>query len=234
MSTPHTISAYERELGRLEDLVLAMGLFGISQLERAMSALEGRDSAVAASVIAGDIREDSLETEVEDLVVRLIALRQPAASDLRQVTCAFKAAVHLERIGDYAVHIAKRSLVLPSDFAVTHLLAIPRMGQLTLKMLGDTVRAYREKDLQLATDTWCGDQALDALKSELLREIVTSMKDDPKTIDVGIDLMFIAKNLERVGDQATNICELTYYRISGDHLPPRRPKSGAPQSDTGS
>jgi phosphate transport system protein len=224
MSTPHTMSAYERELTRLEDLVLGMGMYGISQLERAMLALEGRDSAVAASVIAGDIREDTLESEVDELVVRLIALRQPAASDLRHVTCAFKAAVHWERIGDYAVHIAKRSLLLPSDFTAANLLSIPRMGQLTLKMLRDTVRAYREKDLDLAVEIWRSDEAIDALWTDLLREIVTSMKDDSKTIDAGMHLMAIAKNLERVGDQTTNICELIYYRISGNHLPRQRPK----------
>jgi phosphate transport system protein len=224
MSMPHTMSAYERELTRLEDLVVGMGLYGISQLERAMLALQGRDSAVAASVIAGDIREDTLESEVDDLAVRLIALRQPVASDLRQVTCAFKAAVHLERIGDYAVHVAKRSLALPSDFPAANLLSIPRMGDLTLKMLRDTIRAYREKDLNLAVETWRSDEALDAVTTVLLREIVTFMKDDPKAIDAGTHLMFIAKNLERVGDQATNICELIYYRISGNHLPRERPK----------
>ncbi len=228
MSTPHTMSVYDRELTHLEDLVLGMGLYGISQLERAMLALKGRDSAVAASVIAGDIREDTLEAEVDDLVVRLIALRQPTASDLRHVTCAFKAAVHLERIGDYAVHVAKRSLVLPSDFLAANLLSIPRMGELTLKMLRDTVRAYRENDLNLAIETWRSDETLDALRTDLLREIVKSMKDDPKTIDAGMHLMFIAKNLERVGDQATNICELIYYRISGNHLPRQRSKSDSP------
>ncbi len=224
MPTPHTISAYERELTRLEDLVIGMGLYGISQLERAMLALQARDSAVAASVIAGDIREDTLESEVDELAVRLIALRQPVASDLRQVTCAFKAAVHLERIGDYAVHVAKRSLALPNDFPAANLLSIPRMGDLTLKMLRDTIRAYREKDLNLAVETWRSDEAIDAVMTVLLREIVAFMKDDPKTIDAGTHLMFIAKNLERVGDQATNICELIYYQISGNHLPRQRPK----------
>ena len=219
MSTPHTMSIYDRELAHLEDLVLGMGLYGISQLERAMLALESRDSAVAASVIAGDLREDTLETEVDELVVRLIALRQPAASDLRHVTCAFKAAVHLERIGDYAVHVAKQSLLLPSDFSASGLLSIPRMGQLTLRMLRDTIRAYRDKDLNLALETRRSDETLDALRTDLLREFLKSMKDDPNTIEAGMHLMFIAKNLERVGDQATNICELTYYRISGNHLP---------------
>ena len=227
MSTPHTLSIYDRELTHLDDLVLGMGLYGISQLERAMLALEARDSAVAASVIAGDIREDTLEADVDDLVVRLIALRQPAASDLRHVTCAFKAAVHLERIGDYAVNVAKQSLMLPSDFLAVNLLSIPRMGQLTLKMLRDTVRAYREKDLDLAVETWRSDEPLDVLRTELLREIVKCMKDDPKIIDAGTHLMFIAKNLERVGDQATNICELIYYRISGNHLPRQRPRAAS-------
>jgi phosphate transport system protein len=225
MSMQHTMNAYELELTRLEDLVLGMGLYGISQLERAMSALQGRDSALAASVIAGDIREDTLEVEVDKLVVQLIALRQPVGSDLRHVTCAFKAAVHFERIGDYAVNVAKRSLVMPSEFPVANLLSIPRMSELTLKMLRDTVRAYREKDLDLAVQTWRSDAELDALTSVLLREIVASMKGDPKTIDAGTHLMFIAKNLERVGDHATNICELIYYRISGDRLPGQRPKS---------
>jgi phosphate transport system protein len=225
MSSQHTMSAYERELTRLEDLVLGMGLYGISQLERAMSALQGRDSALAASVIAGDIREDTLGVEVDKLVVQLIALRQPAASDLRHVTCAFKAAVHLERIGDYAVNVAKRSLVMPSDFPTSNLLSVPRMGELTLGMLRNTVRAYREKDLELSVNTWRSDEELDALTAVLLREIVSSMKGDPQTIDAGTHLMFIAKNLERVGDHATNICELVYYRISGDRLPNQRPKN---------
>ena len=221
MSTPHTMSIYDRELGRLDDLILGMGLYGISQLERTILALAERDSAVAASVMAGDVREDTLEAEVDDLVVRLIALRQPAASDLRQVVSAFKAAVHFERIGDYAVNIAKRSLGMPGDMAPSHLLSIPRMGELTLTMLRDTVRAYREKDLDLAVATWSSDEQLDALTGQLLREFVTSMKDDPNTIEVGTHLMFIAKNLERIGDHATDICELIHYRLSGGHL--RRP-----------
>jgi phosphate transport system protein len=175
MSTPHTMSAYERDLTRLDDLVLGMGLYGISQLERALAALEARNSAVAASVIAGDLREDTLESEVEELVVRLIALRQPAASDLRHVLSAFKAAVHLERIGDYAVHVAKRSLDLPGDFSAANLLSIPGMGKLTLKLLRDTVRAYRERDLDLAVHTWRGDEELDVLKTALLREIASDV-----------------------------------------------------------
>lgn len=222
MSKLHTVTSYETELTRLEELVLGMGLFGISQLERAVKALETRDSAVAASVVAGDVREDTLATEVDGLAARLIALRQPEASDLRQVLCALKTAVHLERIGDYAVHIANRSMALPSEYSAKDLLSIPAMGAQTLQMLRDTIRAYREKDLNLAAETWRSDEALDALKNALLREIVTSMKDDPKTVDAGVHLMSIAKNLERVGDQATNICELIYYRVSGDQLPHRR------------
>ncbi len=226
MPTPHTMSAYDRELGHLDDLVVGMGLYGISQLERAMSALEERDSAIAASVIAGDRREDALESQIDDSAVRLIALRQPAASDLRQVTCAFKAAVHLERIGDYAVHVAKQSLALPSDYSTATLLSIPHMGEQTLKMLRDTIQAYREQDLDLAVETWRSDEALDALRTDLLREIAKSMKDDPRTIDAGMHLMSIARNLERVGDQATNICELIYYRISGERLSRHRQDSG--------
>jgi len=110
-----------------------------------------------------------------------------------------------------------------------HLLSIPGMGKLTLKLLRAPVRAYRERDLDLAVHTWRGDEELDVLKTALLREIVASMKDDPKTIDVGTHLMFIAKNLERVGDQATNICELVYYRVSGEHLPRRRGEGGNPR-----
>jgi len=227
MSTPHTMNVYDRELDRLDDLVVGMGLYGISQLERAMLALKERDSAVAASVIAGDSREDTLELQIDDSAVRLIALRQPAASDLRHVVCAFKAAVHLERIGDYAVHVAKQSMALPSDVSAASLLSIARMGEQSLKMLRDTIRAYREKDLNLAVETWRSDEALDALRTDLLREIVKSMKDDPKTMDTGMHLMSIAKNLERVGDQATNICEFIFYRISGNHLSRHRQNSGS-------
>lgn len=225
MATAHTASAYERELNHLEDLILGMGLYGISQLERALASLEARDSAMAASVIAGDIREDTLEVEVDDLVVQLIALRQPAASDLRHVTCAFKSAVHLERIGDYAVNIAKRSLILPDDFTSEKLLSIPGIGRLTLDMLRNTIAAYREKNLELAARTWRSDEALDALTTALLREMVSAMKSDATSVEVGTHLMFIAKNLERVGDHATNICELVYYRISGERLPGLRPKN---------
>ncbi len=132
--------------------------------------------------------------------------------------------MHLERIGDYAVSVAKRSLVMPSDLPATELLSVPRIGELTLKMLRDTVRAYREKDLDIAVETWRSDEALDGLTSVLLHEIVKSMKDDPKTIDTGTNLMFIAKNLEQIGDHATDICELIYYRISGHPLPNQRSK----------
>ncbi len=157
-------------------------------------------------------------------MVQLIALRQPAASDLRHVVCAFKSAVHLERIGDYAVNVAKRSLAMPAGLVAMNLLSIPAIGRASLKMLRDTIRAYREKDLELAEATWRSDEALDLLTAELLRELVDSMKNGSAAVEIGTHLMFIAKNLERVGDHATDICELIYFRISGDHLPAQRPK----------
>jgi phosphate transport system protein len=228
MSPSHTAHAYDRDLARLDELVLGMGLFGVSQLERAVSALEKRDGAIAASVVAGDIREDSLATEADELAARLIALRQPEASDLRQVVCALKTTVHLERIGDYAVHIAKRSLALVGEGVEKELFSIPEMGTQTLQMLGDTMQAYRDKDQDLAVKIWRSDEALDVHKDRLLRQILTAMKDNPEWIDRGVHLMSIAKNLERVGDQATNICELLYYRLSGDRLPHRPHGRGIP------
>jgi phosphate transport system protein len=220
----HTLAAYEHELNRLESLIAEMGQHGISLLENAMLALQARHAEIAQHVIEDDAREDRLEVEVDELVIRVIALRQPAAGDLRHVTTAFKAAVHFERIGDYAANLAKRSLILPPDLPLRQLLGLPEMGRWTANMLSDTVRAYETRDLELAVSTWQKDERLDTLTAELFVDVATSMKDGSQTVDVGTHLMFIAKNLERVGDHATNICELIHYRVSGRRLSSARPK----------
>ncbi|MDP9064952.1 MAG: phosphate signaling complex protein PhoU [Pseudomonadota bacterium] len=219
-----TAARYELELRRLEELIIEMGQHGIEQLGNALAALEDRRSEVATLVIEGDTREDAWEAEVDQLVMELIALRQPAASDLRHVTTAFKAALHLERIGDYAANVAKRSLILPADLRPRHLFTLPEMGRWTLNMLRDTLRAYQTLDLELAISTWRKDEMLDTLTGELLADLMAAMKTDSETVETGTHLMFIAKNLERIGDHATNVCELIHYRASGRPMPMAGPR----------
>ena len=220
----HIVKSYEQELKRLADLMAEMGGLVESQTALAAQAVVQQDGAAAARAIEIDPRVDALEREVEQFVIRLLALRQPVANDLRKIVAALKITSDLERIGDYAANVAKRSLVLaqfPLPYSLTGIAHMARMVQENLKAVIDAVS---ETDAAKAIAVWRSDQAVDDIYNAIFRELITYMIEDPRNITPCTHLLFIAKNLERIGDNATNIAEKVHYTATGETLPETRPK----------
>ena len=224
MVSEHIIKSYDQELHRLDNIIAEMGGMAESQLSSSIEAVVKRDSDLAAQVIESDTGVDELEREVETLVVRLLALRQPMARDLRQIVAALKIATDLERIGDYAANVAKRSIALDQIPPVKPVHAIQRMGRLGSAMIKDMLDAYVERDADQALAVWLRDEELDELYTSLFRELLTYMIEDPRTITACTHLLFMAKNLERIGDHTTNIAETLYFLVHGTPLTQVRPK----------
>ena len=227
MVSEHIIKSYDQELQRLDNIIAEMGGLSESQLAAAIEAVAKRDSELAARVVKSDAQVDELEREVESLVVRLLALRQPMARDLRQIIAGLKIASDLERIGDYAANVAKRSIVL-AQFSMPYSLAgLAHMAHLVQQNLKTIIDALGDSDVDKAVEVWRGDQVVDDLYNAIFRELITYMMEDPRNITPCTHLLFIAKNLERIGDHATNIAELVYYAVKGESLPDTRPKGDA-------
>jgi len=224
MASEHIIKSYDQELHRLDNIVAEMGGLAESQLASALDAVMKRDPDLAAEVIEGDTRVDELEREIEALVVRLLALRQPMARDLRQIVAALKISTDLERIGDYAANVAKRSIALDQMTPVKPVYALPRMGRVGVQMIRDVLDAYVQRDSDKAIAVWFKDEELDEMYTSLFRELLTYMIEDPRNITAGTHLLFMAKNLERIGDHATNIAETLYFLVHGTPLTQVRPK----------
>jgi phosphate transport system protein len=183
-----------------------------------------RDSRLAADVVEADARVDQLEHDIEGMALRLLALRQPMAVDLRQILAALKTASDLERIADYATNVAKRSIVLNQTPPVRPAFAIPRMGRLGQAMIKDVLDAYVERDADKALLVWARDEELDEMYTSLFRELLTYMIEDPRNITACTHLLFMAKNIERIGDHSTNIAETLYFMVHGTPLAMLRPK----------
>jgi len=224
MASEHIVKSYDQELQRLDNIIAEMGGLAETQLASAIDAVAKRDSALAAQVIESDGNVDELEREVESLVVRLLALRQPMARDLRQIVAALKTATDLERIGDYASNVAKRSIALDQMPPVKPASAIQRMGRSCGAMIKDMLDAYVERDADKAMAVWLHDEEIDDLYTSLFRELLTYMIEDPRTITACTHLLFMAKNLERIGDHTTNIAETLYFLVHGTPLTEVRPK----------
>ncbi len=224
MVAEHIIKSYDQELQRLDNTIAEMGGMAESQLAGAIDAVVKRDSELASEVIEGDTKVDQLEHEVESLVVRLLALRQPMARDLRQIVAALKTATDLERICDYAANVAKRSIVLNQTAPVRPVYALPRMGALCQSMVKDMLDAYVERDADKALAVWLRDEELDEMYTSLFRELLTYMIEDARNITPCTHLLFMAKNLERIGDHTTNIAETLYFQVHGTPLGQIRPK----------
>jgi len=224
MASEHIIKSYDQELHRLDNIVAEMGGLAESQLASAMEAVVKRDSDLAAQVIESDAKVDELEREVEALVVRLLALRQPMARDLRQIVAALKISTDLERIGDYATNVAKRSIALDQMASVKPVYALPRMARLGGSMIRDILDAYVQRDADKAMAVWLRDEELDEMYTSLFRELLTYMIEDPRNISAGTHLLFMAKNLERIGDHTTNIAETLYFLVNGTAMTQVRPK----------
>jgi len=224
MATEHIIKSYDEELRRLNNTITQMDGLGESQLAAAIEAVVKRDSELAARVVEGDAQVDQLEREVDGLVVRLLALRQPMARDLREILAALRIASDLERICDYAANVAKRSIVLNQSPPVKPVYTLPRMVRLAQALTKDVLDAYVARDADKALVVWARDEELDEMYSSLFRELLTYMMEDPRNITACTHLLFMAKNVERIGDHATNIAETVYFLVNGTPLTQVRPK----------
>jgi len=220
----HTVKSYDEDLGRLRDTISRMGGMAENQLSEAVQALVKRDGERAAHVVQLDIQLDALEREAGQHVIRLLALRQPMAQDLRLIIASLKIASDLERIGDYAKNVAKRALALAQLPPVASASGIVRMSELTLGMLKDALDAYLGRDAEKAAEVWRRDEPVDEVYNAVFRELLTYMMEDARNITACTHLLFIAKNIERIGDHATNIAEVVYYAVRGEALGEDRPK----------
>lgn len=217
----HTVKAFDDDLNRLRGLVSEMGSRAALSLELAMDALNRRDLAAAATIIADDKRVDELENEIEKLVVTTIALRAPMADDLRRMIAALKIAAVLERVGDYGKSIAKRVPVLADNRAIEAIPLLMSMCGLVCELLRDVLAAYAGDDAALAEDVHRRDKNVDDFYNSIFRASITYMMENPRSIGESAHLLFIAKNLERAGDHATNIAEMIYYVATGSHMEER-------------
>ncbi|GAB3446660.1 phosphate signaling complex protein PhoU [Insolitispirillum peregrinum] len=222
--TPHTMKAFDDELDRLNQTLGRMGGLAETQLGTAVQAMLTRDEALAAQVISGDDQVDGAEDHINEQVVRLLALRQPVADDLRLVMSALRVASALERIADHATSTAHRVAVLNQAPMVPAVKSVARLGWLVRDLLKEALDAFMSRDADRALKVWERDEEVDDLYSSLFRELLTYMMEDPRHIAPCTHLQFIAKNLERVGDHATNLAEATWFVVHGTPLSANRPK----------
>ena len=221
----HTVKAYGDELNQLTAEVARMGGLAEAQVADAVDSVARRDVALARAVVDRDARLDAMHRDIERKAIRLIALRQPVASDLRRTLASMKLAMDLERTGDLAKNIAKRGLILAEGEPMPPLTrSIERMGKLVSMRLRDVLDAYAAAEIDRAIAVWNTDDEVDEHYNALFRELLTYMMGDPRTITAGTHLLFMAKNLERIGDHATNIAETIYYEITGQEFMGERPR----------
>jgi len=217
----HIVKSYDEEQRRLLDDILRMGTMAAAQLEAALDVVERRDDRAAERIVANDDAIDALEQSIDHDVMRL-ALRGPMARDLRIIFAALKVSADLERIGDYAANVAKRSTALNLAPPLPHTRGLDALGRLAVQQVRDVLVAYRDSDAEAAQRVRARDAELDTLYTGLFRELLTYMMEDARAITPCTHLLFMAKNLERIGDHATNIAENVWFLVHGeDHLPPR-------------
>ncbi|WP_336973940.1 phosphate signaling complex protein PhoU [Sphingobium aromaticiconvertens] len=218
----HTIKAFDEEIDNLRGLIAEMGGRAEAAIENAMIALQRHDKVLAAEVVADDKRIDAIEAEVEKLVVQIIALRAPMANDLRDMIAALKIVSVIERIGDYAKNIAKRvPMIATNKRTLEPISLLPSMGQVASEMVHDALNAFAARDPDLALAVIERDTVVDDFYNSVFRTLVTFMVENPKTISECAHLLFVAKNIERIGDHATNVAEMVFYAATGKTLPER-------------
>lgn len=220
----HIVKAYDEDLANLKTMLAQMGGLAEDHLAKAIEALAKRDTKLADIVIAQDEKIDALELQIEERAILTIAKRQPMARDLREIMVAIRIASDLERIGDLAKNIAKRSHAISEALPRRLATGLTRMGRLSLEQLKDVLDAYTTTDDVKALDVWRNDGELDALYNSIFRELLTYMMEDPRMIGPCTHLLFGAKNFERIGDHATNIAENIHYLVSGQPMREERPK----------
>jgi len=224
LTPKHTVKSYDQDLRRLRDMIVQMGGLVENGVARATEAVLLRDPDAASAAVEQDPRVDELEREAEQFVIKLIALRQPLADDLRHVFSALKITDDLERIGDYAANIAKRSLALNQTTMSSTNSGIANMARLVQEALRKVIDAFADDDAERAMEVWRDDAAIDNIYNAIFRELITYMMEDPRNITACAHLLFIAKNYERIGDHATNVAETIYYAVTGRPVGEARPK----------
>jgi len=217
----HTIKVFDDEIGQLRGLIAQMGGLAEQAIGDAIEALKRHDLETAAEIVRNDKKIDLLEVQAEELAVRIIALRAPLADDLRDVVAALKIAGVIERIADYAKNIAKRTPLIDSHGEIEPLSVLPAMAALAIEMVHDVLDAFAARDAEAAQQVCARDRAVDDFYNSLFRVLVTHMMENPATIGQVTHLLFIAKNLERIGDHATNIAEMVYFAATGTHMAER-------------
>jgi phosphate transport system protein len=221
IGTEHTVKAFDNEIGELRGHIAEMGGRAEVAIKSAMEALVKRDLDLARRVIEDDKAIDRLETEVEKLAVRIIALRAPMADDLRDVVAALKIAAVLERIGDYGKNIAKRVGKLEGRRKIEPISLLPSMAGVATEMVHSALDAFATRDSQLAVGVNERDRVVDDFYNSIFRTLVTYMVENPQSISNAAHLLFVAKNLERVGDHATNVAEMVYFAATGEYMAER-------------
>lgn len=211
----HIVKAYDEDLKNLHDFIRHMGELTVKQISKATQAVISQDESLAKEVIDHDYEIDLLETKVDGLAIRIIALRQPVASDLRRVIAALKISNQVERIADYACNIAKRALLLNSTSPPPLMEGLAVLVENPKKMIEKVLTAFTTNDVKLALQAWQMDQEVDKLYDIYLRHLFDKMIEDPKNIIPCTHLLFVAKNIERIGDQSTNIAEAVYTMVTG-------------------
>lgn len=224
-SREHTLKAFDQDLDRLRALISQMGGLAEHAITEAMRCLVQRDAEGAEKVVADDKKLDALEVETERRAVQLIALRAPMAGDLRDVVAALKIAGVVERIGDYAKSIAKRVALLDNMGKIEPLSLLPEMARIAVEMVHNVLDAFLDRDAEAARAVCQRDDAVDDFYDSIFRTLLTHMMENPQTIGESAHLLFVAKNLERVADHATNIAEMVYYAATGEHMTDRPGKS---------
>src|SRR5579864_6767420 len=221
----HIVKSFTEQLEMLANAVAQMGGLAEAQFANAIEAIAKRDAKLAEAAIGSDERVDHIQQTVEDQALKVLALRQPMAVDLRDTLAAIKIAYELERVGDLAKNIGKRALVLNREPPIKLAQSLARMGRQALSQLKGVLDAYSDRDAEAAKSVWRHDEEIDELYNSLFRELLTYMMEDPRTIGLCTHLLFVAKNIERSGDHATNIAEVVYHMVRADHLNTARPKA---------
>jgi phosphate transport system protein len=220
----HIIKSYDDELTRLTGEIVRMGELSVTQLESAIDVVERRDERAAQRVVINDDAIDLLEQEISHDVVRLLALRAPMAGDLRNVFAALRIAADIERIGDYAANVAKRSIPLSMVAPVAPVGGLGLLAELAATEVREVLLAYRDRDAERAYQVWKDDVVLDEAYTGYFRQLLTYMMEDPRNITPCTHLLFMAKNIERIGDHATNIAENVWFQVTGEPLNKQRSK----------
>ena len=218
----HTVKAFDEDITRLRGIIAEMGGLAEVSIQEAMQALVSGDEELARQVVERDAKLDKLESEVDELAVRVIALRAPMADDLREVIAALKIGGVVERIGDYAKNIAKRVGRIEGRKRFEPLTLIPAMADVAAEMVHDVLTAYAARDPVLAREVIERDDKVDAFYDSIFRNLVSHMVENPATISSAAQLLFIARNLERIGDHATTVAEMVHFAATGIYPPDER------------